>query len=230
MIKPQVKSKLELEELLAAEVSSILQKEIDEFGDASLLVSGGSTPKGFFEALSVKDMEWNKVHISLVDERFLPDGAADQNGTTVKKYLLSNHASKAKFYPHVKNPIDLMDSLTQFKKSIASIRKPFTVVVLGMGNDGHTASFFPDSDELKEVMDPNNENRVMIVNTPSSPYPRTTFTFRELIDAKFRFLHFYGEEKQKIYKEALQHSGYTPYPIQMFLNDSDHPIKLYSTI
>lgn len=229
MIKPQVQSKFELEELLATEVSELLEAEINEFGNASLLVSGGSTPKGFFEALSLKDISWEKVNVSLVDERFLPDGCADQNGTTVKKYLLSNFASKAKFYPHVLNATDIKDCLAQFKRSIEAIRKPFTVVVLGMGNDGHTASFFPDSSELDQVMDPENTDRVMVVHTPSSPFPRITFTFNELINAKKRFLHFYGEEKSKIYQEALRNNGFTPYPIQAFLNNEEKPLKVYFT-
>ena len=223
-----MRSRLEIEEELASKVGSLLEEEINQNGSASLLVSGGSTPKGFFSSLSIKDIQWEKVSISLVDERFLPDGCSDQNGTMVKKYLLRNNARKAQFYPMVLNPTDLNANLEEFKSSIKELSKPFTVVVLGMGEDGHTASFFPDSLELKEVMSSNNQERVMTVSTDSSPYPRITFTYQELINAKHLFLHFYGEKKEEILNKAKVEKGFLPYPIQMFVNDPNKSIEIFS--
>lgn len=223
-----VKSRLEIEEQLAARIASDLKSEIEEFGDASLLVSGGSTPKGLFKSLCIKDIPWDKVRISLVDERFLPNGSKDQNGSLIKSYLLMNRAAKATFFPMVLDPLNLQKNLELFKDSLSKIRRPFTVVVLGMGNDGHTASFFPDSDELdKAIEDPNNDE-VLITHTDSSPYARITFSFKALSKAKHLYLHFYGEEKHLILEKAKGKSGHLPYPIQKFLKEVDE-LKIYST-
>lgn len=224
-----MKSRLEIEEALASKIAHALQSDINEFGDAILLVSGGNTPKGLFESLSLKDIDWEKVGISLVDERFLPEGCSDQNGTLIKNYLLKNYAAKATFYPMVINPLNLNENLKLYKESIAQIRKPITAVVLGMGTDGHTASFFPDSDELNEAIEDLNNSEVIIANTSKSPYPRITFTYKVLANAKHLYLHFYGDEKMKILEEAKSNKGYLPYPIQQFINEVKD-IEIYSTI
>lgn len=223
-----MKSRFELEEELASTIAIDLNKEIETFGNASILVSGGSTPIGLFESLSIRDIQWSKVNITLVDERFVEDKSKDQNGFLVRNHLLKNRASSASFYPMVLDLSDNEKNLMLYKKSILSIRRPFTVVVLGMGTDGHTASFFPDSSQLKMAMTDDDQD-VINVRTEKSPYPRITFTYHALANSKNIYLHFYGEEKLGVLKQAKENKGFLPYPIQQFIREVDD-LSIYSTL
>ena len=84
---------------LADAVASALSAAIARSGEATLAVSGGSTPKAFFEALSTRDLDWDKVKITLVDERFVPEDNPRSNHLLVKTHLLKNAAEAAEFVP-----------------------------------------------------------------------------------------------------------------------------------
>lgn len=123
---------------LARDVAEELERAIEAKGRATLAVSGGTTPKLFFEKLSEIDIPWARVSVTLVDERQVPETSERSNARLVRTHLLRNRAAAARFVPLVDNP----DA-----EKIPS----FDVAVLGMGNDGHTASFFPGGDSLAEA-------------------------------------------------------------------------------
>ena len=208
-------------------IINALKVEIQAFGSASLLVSGGSTPKRLFELISYEPIEWNKITVSLVDERFLPNGHADQNGELLKEFLLKNEAIKANFIPLVFDPSDAENNLKMAVKAFENVSRPFTVVVLGMGIDGHTASLFPDSPMLDRAMDKNSSDLLLNVTTPSSPYSRITFSRKVLLDAKNLFLHYYGAEKKEILDSVLDCTNQEKYPISGFVNQQENVLKVY---
>jgi 6-phosphogluconolactonase len=133
------KTGAELAQQLADDVASWLRAAIVKKNFAVLAVSGGSTPKPFFANLSNMQLEWSKVQITLVDERQVPEDSVRSNAKLVKESLLQNFAAEAQFIPLFENPN-------------AQNLKAFDVVILGMGNDGHTASFFPGGDNLVEAL------------------------------------------------------------------------------
>ncbi len=208
-------------------IINALKDEIQAFGSASLLVSGGSTPKRLFELISYEPIEWNKVTVSLVDERFLPNGHADQNGELLKEFLLKNQASRANYIPLVFDPSDIENNLKMAISAFENIRRPFTVVVLGMGIDGHTASLFPDSPMLDTAMNKGSSEVLLNITTPSSPYSRITFTRKVLLDAKNLFLHYYGNEKKKILDSVLDSINQDKFPISGFVNQKENPLNIY---
>jgi 6-phosphogluconolactonase len=205
-----------LEEKLADEICLQLQKDIEARGQASLLVSGGSTPKALFNTLSQRSIDWQKVVVSLVDERFLPDGHNDQNGELVKAHLLQNEARKAEYLPMVQDAQDIDRNMQLLKTAIQRIKRPFSVVILGMGGDGHTASLFPESPQLDAGMAMDQTEDLLVTDPVTAPYQRITFTRKALLHTHRLFLHCYGEEKQQILTHALQQEGYLPYPIGGF--------------
>ncbi len=218
-----------LEEKLADEVCHQLQKDIDDRGQASLLVSGGSTPKGLFKVLSQRSIPWEKVIITLVDERFLPDGHEDQNGILIKAHLLQSEARRAVYLPMVQDPSDIHRNMQVLKEEVKQIQRPFSVVILGMGGDGHTASLFPESPQLDLGMALDQKEDLMITEPVTAPYQRITFTRKALLQTHRLLLHCYGEEKQQVLTNALQQEGYLPYPIGGFNGQEGVELEVFWT-
>lgn len=222
-----MKSRTQLEEELSIAIAFALASDIASRGYASLLVSGGSTPRALFKKLSTININWEKVTILLVDDRYLEQNHKDQNGTLIKAHLLQNRAIKAAFIPMVFDHVNPHKNLTRVRQEVAKIKRPFTAVVLGMGTDGHTASLFPDADQLDAGMDLNNTEDIIITNSKSAPYERLSFTRRALLNAKNMFLHIYGEEKKKIFDQAKENETYRPYPIAAFINQNAVELELF---
>jgi|TARA_B110000091_G_scaffold79154_1_gene87175 6-phosphogluconolactonase len=216
-----------LENSLASSIVKSLGRDIAEKGSASLLVSGGKTPSGLFKVLSETALDWSKVTISLVDERLVSDDNPDQNGNMVKSNLLINQAKNADFIPLVYDSKNRERNLLLSKVAVAKIPKPFTVVVLGMGSDGHTASLFPDSPELEEGMDLKNENDLVNSTTLMAPYSRITFTRRALLSSKKLILHCYGESKKQVLLKAKTEKDSIKYPISGFFDQKEVQMEVY---
>ncbi len=215
-----MKTRSELEIELATLICQKLEESIKNNGDATLLVSGGSTPINLFKLLSNKDINWKKVNIIPVDERFLPDGHPDQNGTLIRQHLLVKNASKANFVALILNSTDAMLNLSSAGIAIKKITRPFTVVILGMGTDGHSASLFPCCKELEQGLDLNNTADLIITNPTSAPYQRISFNRSALLNTENLYLHCYGEEKKQILN-ALDVSTEKKYPIKAFIDQNN---------
>jgi 6-phosphogluconolactonase len=222
-----MKNREEIDNNLCSSIILDLKEDIQTKNQASLLVSGGSTPINLFELLSNADLEWEKVSISLVDDRFLPDDHKDQNGSMVRKLLIQNKAAKAKFIPLVQDSSDITRSIEMANKAFKVVSQPFSSVILGMGDDGHTASLFPDCDELDGGMDLNNENTIIKTEPKTAPYQRISLTRKAILNAKSLYLHFYGEEKLKVFEAAGKNDTYRPFPIQAFINQSEKQLKVF---
>jgi 6-phosphogluconolactonase len=136
----------ELAGALADYVVDALRARIVMDGAAALAVSGGSTPVGFFKALSRRILPWEEVTVTLVDDRWVDETSARSNAQLVKTHLLQNEAAAARFIPLVNNAASPAEGLARANAAIAQMPLPFAAVVLGMGTDGHTASFFPNGD------------------------------------------------------------------------------------
>jgi 6-phosphogluconolactonase len=207
------KTGAELAQQLADDVASWLRAAIVKKNFAVLAVSGGSTPKPFFANLSNMQLEWSKVQITLVDERQVPEDSVRSNAKLVKESLLQNFSAEAQFIPLFENPN-------------AQNLKAFDVVILGMGNDGHTASFFPGGDNLVEALNLNTEHDIIEMNAPGAGEPRLTFSLARLLAATHLCLHIQGADKDAVLQKALSADDQSEMPVRAVLN-SAKPLNLY---
>ncbi len=132
---------------LANDVAEQLRAAISARGEATLVVSGGRSPVAFFQNLAKQGLDWSKVTVSLADERWVPVEHVDSNAGLLKKYLLQGPAAKAKFLSLYSAAANLEDAAEQADRLLAEL-PAIDVLVLGMGDDGHTASLFPNSPNL----------------------------------------------------------------------------------
>jgi 6-phosphogluconolactonase len=217
----------QLDLALADKISGILQQAISQKGKASIAVSGGSTPKGFFKVLSNKNIDWDKVTITLADERWVDINSDDSNTRLVHENLLQNKAAAAKFF-HLKQGEDLCDeTLADLNIAANSTLLPLDVLILGMGEDGHTASLFPCSAQIKQALDINNDNALMKVEPTTAPHQRITFSFASLSQSKNTFLHLCGDNKKQVLAKALNGDDVFDMPIRKFLQADNIDTQVY---
>jgi 6-phosphogluconolactonase len=214
----------ELADALASVVAARLTDGIAAADAASLAVSGGSTPARFFEVLSGKDIDWSKVNITLVDERFVPENSPRSNAGLVKGKLLRGKAANANFLP-LYQPGDLASAAGAAEQPLSVFFNPPDVVVLGMGNDGHTASFFPDALELEQLLDPKAEELAAVVHAPSAGEERLTLTSALIGRAGFLALHIEGAEKLATLDKALGVDS--TLPIRRVIDTAQTPVEIF---
>lgn len=192
-----------LAETLARDCADALEKAIAAQGGASLAVSGGSTPGLLFDALSRMRLDWPKVVVTLVDERFVPPSSDRSNEGLVRRRLLVNEARLARFLPLYAEGQTIDAAADEVEAGLALMAARLDVAVLGMGTDAHTASYFPDAPNLDALTDRGQRRRVMPVETVSGGEPRLTLTMPVIAGAGLLALHIEGREKRDVLERAL---------------------------
>jgi 6-phosphogluconolactonase len=220
-------TKDKLAEALAEAVEENLNAGLDERGTASLAVSGGSTPRRFFEVLGARtDIDWENVTVTLVDERWVDETSDRSNARLVKENLLQGPASAAAFVPlYAGTGEPDATGIAETNAAVARVPSPFDAVILGMGNDGHTASFFPQGDALEDAL--NAEGPVLAIRAPGAGEPRVTFTLPRLLETRALYLHIEGEEKAQVLDKALETGPVETMPVRAVLSQSHIPVSLY---
>lgn len=188
--------------VLADAVATHLAERLLIAPRASLVVSGGSTPLPFFKALREKPLDWARIDVLLADERWVPENDDASNTRLVRENLLQGPASEAR-YLSIKQPGETpADGLAAVEAALAELHLPLDVLILGMGNDGHTASLFPDAPELDDALDMDSAAIVAPMTPPSQPQKRITLTLRALNQAGFTALHLKGDDKLETLQAA----------------------------
>lgn len=212
---------------LADAVASALSAAIARSGEATLAVSGGSTPKAFFEALSTQALDWAKVKVTLVDERFVPEDNPRSNHLLVKTHLLKNAAAAAQFVPLYRPEATIEEAAKTASGIVPGMRQPFDVAILGMGTDGHTASFFPGGDHLAAALDLSLPRRVMTMEAPGAGEARLTLSFSALHDAGLLVVHIEGAEKKAVLEKARAGTDEAEMPIRAVLERAQTATDIY---
>ena len=204
---------------LCQKISEILNKAINNRGRASFAVSGGSTPKLLFEELSHLDLNWSKVDLTLVDDRWVDSDHKDSNELLVKTHLIKNKAANVNFVPLKNSAKNSKEGVALTENVLKSFELPFDLIILGMGTDGHTASLFPCSDDLSDGMDLNTKNTFISITPKTAPYERISLTAKSIFDANQVILHLNGSNKLHTLEKAMNISDSNTMPIYAFLDN-----------
>lgn len=216
-----------LTEALAGEVIGRLKADIDEKGEAGLAVSGGRTPVALFQTLSEADLDWSKVTVTLVDERWVNPDHDDSNEKLVRTHLLKNKAAAARFIPHKTAAESPFEAESELNKVLVSLPETLTVTILGMGEDGHTASFFPGADTLDKALATDQHSDCCAVVPKTAPHPRMTLTLQRILRSGWIVLHLTGAGKKPVLEAALGEGPVTELPVRSVLKQSQTPVSVY---
>lgn len=214
---------------LADEVSDRLRQSIQKQGQGSLVLSGGRTPMGFFHQLSQQVLDWSKVTVTLADERWVNADHKDSNEKLVKENLLINEAYCAKFLS-LKNSAETAVSGEAELEAQLSKYGQFTVVILGMGDDGHTASLFPGADALSAGLALNSGRSCIAVTPTEAPHERISMTLPRLLNTERLIVHISGQNKQKVLDQANAGNNVEELPIRAILQQTQVPATVFWAI
>lgn len=215
----------QLAEALAESVAEDLRAAIRERNQASLVLSGGSTPVLFLEALSRQLVPWHKVAITLTDERWVSPDDEASNERLIRRKLLQGDAADARFVPLKTAAASPEEGAAEVESRLATLTRPFDVVVLGMGEDGHIASLFPHHPALLPAA-AKERNLCQPVTLASGP-PRLTLSLRTLLDSRRIILLFTGEKKWQTYRLAIGRGPIAELPVRAILGRGREPIDIY---
>jgi len=216
-----------LVEALAARISDLLREGIRRRGRASLAVSGGSTPVPLFVRLAEMNLEWDKVAVSLVDERWVDPEALDSNENLVRTRLLRHKAAAARFIPMKTTDATAAQGEEACSLLQREISRPYDCLILGMGNDGHTASLFPGATNLEAAVDLHSGRICMAIRPPAASHERMTLTLPAILASRQLFLHLQGEEKKKVLARAREAGDARQMPIRFILRQETTPLAVY---
>ncbi|KWU50772.1 6-phosphogluconolactonase [Pseudomonas palleroniana] len=201
---------------LANDVAEQLRAAISARGDATLVVSGGRSPVAFFQSLAKQGLDWSKVTVTLADERWVPVEHADSNAGLLKQHLLQGPAAKARFLSLYSAAANLEEAALQADRLLGEL-PAIDVLVLGMGDDGHTASLFPNSPNLSDALQPNGTRRCWPMLAPTVPHQRLTMSRALLSTANYTVLSIAGSSKLTTLSAALASDDIAAMPIRAFL-------------
>lgn len=215
-----------LSRALSGQLAANLKAAVAARGLASLVVSGGKSPTRMFELLGASDLDWSRVCIALADERWVDPTDAGSNEKLVRDVLMQGAASKARFIG-LKNAAPTPDlGAVSAWETFARVPRPFDAVVLGMGDDGHTASLFPRSPNLASALNPSAVAGCVGMWSPVAPHPRLSLNLSALLDSRRIVLLIAGAEKWKTYSAANADGAIEEMPIRAVLRQQRTPVEV----
>jgi 6-phosphogluconolactonase len=211
-------------EAMAAHIADMIEMALSrafcEREQGRLAVSGGSTPAGLYEALSMRDLDWARVQATLVDERWVAPGEEGSNETFIKETLQQNRAATAGVTGLWRDAPTPAEAEEDVNAALNEDVGPYDAVVLGMGSDGHTASWFPHADGLEAAL--RSAKRSCAIKAKASEVTgdhlhRMTLTLSAIADAKFICLLLAGDEKRETFEKALKRGKAEDMPVRAVL-------------
>ncbi|MBY6138256.1 6-phosphogluconolactonase [Leisingera daeponensis] len=186
---------------VANEIAGDLKTHLLHQDTVSFAVAGGTTPGLIFDDLCAADIDWDRVHVMATDERWVPQDNARSNAAMIRKRLLQNRAAAAQFLPfHVpgREPEDVLAEL----ESRVVPELPLSVLLLGMGEDMHTASLFPGAAGIEAALAAD-APPLAVMRPDSQPEARITLTARVLDAAIAKHLVIFGDAKREALEQAM---------------------------
>lgn len=225
-------SRDDLVSALGQGVIRALNAALAERETAVFAVSGGSTPRPLFELLSNTPLPWERVHIALVDERWVDPGQPGSNEDFIVSTLVRNHAANAHFVGMKTQDASPLEAVRRVNDAYARLPGPFDAVLLGLGADGHTASWFPHAQGLDVALDPQGRSHVAAIRAHPSDITgphldRLTVTFPAVVAARTVVMMITGDEKRAALEAAAGPGELADMPVRALLRHDMAPLDVY---
>lgn len=223
------------DEMIAAvreDCLAALKQALEERGEASFMLSGGSSPEPVYKNLSEVDIDWSSVYVGLVDERWVDFNHDKSNEAFISRTLLQNKAASANLVGMKNSAETAAEGLADCEQVYQQLAQPFDVTILGMGPDGHTASFFPHAHGLEAALDPASEKLCAAVIAHQSEVTgtateRMTLTLNALLKSRHLMLLITGDEKLKVFREAQAGGDVAAMPVRAVIQQEQVPLIVY---
>ena len=191
-----------------------LEKDLCENGKSTFIVSGGSSPVQIFKDLSAMHAKWSDINISLVDDRVVDTNHDDSNEKLINNVLIKDEAKDANFI-----------SLCNQSKDLLNLKRPFGIMLLGMGEDGHFASLFPKLIETNpEYFDLESDSEIFFTEPMGNPcHRRVSMNLSMILESKDIFLLVSSEKKSEVLNQAKSDKSL---PLYYLLNQSKVDLKI----
>lgn len=213
---------------VAKEMETILTQEIQQRGRARMLLSGGTTPAPIYELLAEQPLEWARIEVGLADERWLSPQDRDSNAWLVRNSFM-NLAEGAHFDPLVRVGLPIAECVHS-ANLLAAHSQPACLVVLGMGNDGHTASLFPGSRDLERALQSNQTYASLDASgcpVAKDWHLRITLTPHGLTPISNRLLLLRGKQKLEVLDAAIASGDVHTYPVLAAVNAPGSKLRVH---
>ncbi|MNH53504.1 6-phosphogluconolactonase [compost metagenome] len=188
----------------AARLAAALSEGLAAEGRAVFAGAGGSTPSPIYARLAQVDLDWSNVTATLVDERYVPESSPESNAALMKRTLLTGRAAAARFLPLYAPSVTVDRAAAEASKALAAEGAHLDAVLLGMGEDGHICSMFPDSPTLKTLLTPGLKPAVYGVpagrDGMAPPQERLSINLPYLIGARRVVLALTGSAKRAVFE------------------------------
>lgn len=214
---------------LAADMAGGLGAALAQGREASLAVPGGSTPVPLFERLADAALDWSRVWVTLGDERWVPASDPASNEKLARDHLLQRRAAVARFVGLKNAAADAQAGAAASWAAQAVVPRPLDCLLLGLGEDGHTASLFPQAPGLAAALDPDAAPACVAMTAPTAPHGRISLNLAALLQARRIALLFVGDAKRAVYERALAGGDAQQMPVRALLRQQRVPVTVYWT-
>ncbi len=210
---------------LAGHIAGRLESAVAKRGEATMIASGGASPLATFRALRRQRLPWHKVTVVPSDERLVPPDHEDSNEGMLRRELMQEKAAAAKLLSLAGaiNPEDIQ--LASLNARLAKLTRPLDIVLLGMGDDGHSASLFPDSPDIADAL--NSPDYCVLQRPAHLEAARLSLTPALLLDAREIVLLFFGAGKRAAYQRAVAGGDVEKMPVRFLLQQKVTPVSVY---
>jgi 6-phosphogluconolactonase len=212
---------------LADTLAERLREGIAKNDCATLVLSGGSSPIDLFERLALIELDWSRVTVLPTDERWVASDHADSNEAALRRHLLQGPGNAARLFGLYREGFATPgEARAELDVELASLPRPFDAVVLGMGEDGHTASLFPDAANIEACLASGDDCVVPDRQNDDGP-GRISLSLKRLKRSRSLFLLFFGDAKRRVYERACRPGPATEFPVRGVIQQDDVPVDVY---
>ena len=210
---------------LADALAAQLREGIANNGRATLVLSGGSSPIDLFERLALIELDWSRVTVLPSDERWVAPDQPESNEAALREHLLYGPGNAARLFGLYRDKPAPTAAQSELDAELAQLPRPFDAVVLGMGEDGHTASLFPDAVNIEACM--TSDAECVVPEREGDGPARISLSLNRLLATRSLYLLFFGAAKRRVYDAACEAGPAVEYPVRGVIHQGHVPVDVY---